>query len=976
VLKSDSVTADRAPDVRKALHFRQRVRPGAYQAIMNDPGRAVAVSVDGERWTRFEGGSEAKLGTLDARNGVIELWVDASYRDPISQGPVYFDYVRLLPVDAPSPSVDGLFQAALQNPQTPTRGSVDERRVPLRVDAPRFDGGRHWPVRSGLPIPQGELATAEHAAVLDARGHPVPSQNRTMATWPDGSVKWLYLDFMHDLSSAAEGRYTLAYGHRVKRAEPASGVELRSTGDGIDVTTGAIRFHVPKTRFGILEDVRLASGRSLQSEPVAITITEADGEAWRALDVPVEHLEIEEAGPLHAVIRVETKLAASGAPAAGFYHRARIHAYAGSPLVQVDYFVANTDSRDVGPVDGSMSSLVRVRSIAIDVKPAATIAGAVHALGQAQVGAVIQTSAETAVTQAMDARTEQQRHVPGWIALRLTSGGSIHAGVEAFREQFPKAFRWDPDGLAISLWAEEGGEYDWYEGVGKTHRISLYYSDADATEATLLGHGPVLAVADPAWYTGSGALGPLVPVSQSGWPAVERTLDENMDGPVLAEVGLGFENYGDHASPGYVKGSRLWDNNEYDTPAAAIVHFARAGEQEALRLGLAGALHYLDVDTIHYSSQHADWARAFHVHSHQTFGHHTTQRPDMHHAGYVQGLLWYSYLTGEPIGLQGAQGIADWVLRNIAPRQNVGSMERALGHSLMTLTDVYEATWDEKYLRGAAQLVDWALKWEHPTLSGLMAPIIEAPGFYTGSPGVGAGTVHAGLIKFNRWARLPELDLLLERLARWTLTVPWRPPAGLVPKATYRGAPADARNMGENMRLMAYAYRLTEDPVFLAAPLRSLKEAFGTNAEPIKTRNTGRIYNYVPWFLTTLERAGNPDFDDTLEVSVVSREMEARRGDTVRVTVRVHNHGRSPVSNLRASFSPRLDVQAAAVGEAREVIPPGGEAEFRYDVRTPERMNLTSESNRTAYAHWSAVYQRDGRPRLAHRWIRITITDE
>ncbi|MPY90785.1 MAG: hypothetical protein GEU99_23090 [Luteitalea sp.] len=974
VLKSDSVTADRAPDVSSALHFRQRVHPGPYRAIMNDPGRAVAVSLDGERWTRFDGGSEAELGTLEAQDGMIELWVDASDRDPVSQGPVYFDYIRLLPVDAPSPSVDRLFQAALQHPGPLRSGSVDEQKVALHVDAPRFDGGKNWPVRCGVPIPRGELATAEQATLLDASGNPVPSQNRTMAMWPDGSVKWLYLDFTHDLSAVAKGRYTLAYGNRVKRAAPASGIEVRSTDDGIDVDTGAIRFHVPKKRFGILEDVRLTSGRILQSEPVAITITEAGGKTWRALDVPVEHLEIEEAGPLHAVIRVETRLAASGTPASGFYHRARIHAYAGSPLVQVDYFVANTDSREVSAVGGSMSSLVRVTSIAFGVRPAATISGAVHALGQAATGAIVQKTADTAVVQSAEARMEQQRHVPGWIAVPLASGGSIHAGVEAFREQFPKAFRWEPERLEIDLWAEEGGEYEWYEGVGKTHRISLYYGDADAAEATLLAHGPVLALADPAWYTGSGAFGPLVPAAHSGLPAVEQTLEESMSGPIIAEVGHGFENYGDHASPGYVKGSRLWDNNEYDAPAGAMVQFARTGDRDALRIGLAGALHYLDVDTIHYSSEHADWARAFHVHSHQTFGHHTAQGPDRHHAGYVQGLLWYSYLTGEPIGVLGAQGIADWVLRSLSPGH--ASMERGVGHPLMTLTDVYEATWDKQYLRGAARLVDWALKWEHPILSGLLAHVIEAPGFYTGSPGVGAGTVHAGLIKFNTWAKLPELDGLLERLARWTLTFPWRPPAGLVAKAPYRGAPARARNMGENMRLMAYAYDLTKDPVFLAVPVKSLVDAFVTNTEPIRTRATGRIYNYVPWFLAALETAGNPELDDTLEVSVESDEIEASRGDTVKVTFRVRNRGASPVSNLRASFSPRLDLRAAAAGKMPTTIRPDEDVEFRYEVRTPERINLTSESNRTVYAHWSAVYQRGGRPKLAHRWVRITITGD
>ena len=60
-----------------------------------------------------------------------------------------------------------------------------------------------------------------------------------------------------------------------------------------------------------------------------------------------------------------------------------------------------------------------------------------------------------------------------------------------------------------------------------------------------------------------------------------------MNEAVIERVGLGFENYGDHSSSGYVQGSPLWDNNEYDLPAGCLVHFARTGDRQALDLGLA-----------------------------------------------------------------------------------------------------------------------------------------------------------------------------------------------------------------------------------------------------------------------------------------------------------------------------------------------------------------------------------------------------
>jgi hypothetical protein len=214
---------------------------------------------------------------------------------------------------------------------------------------------------------------------------------------------------------------------------------------------------------------------------------------------------------------------------------------------------------------------------------------------------------------------------------------------------------------------------------------------------------------------------------------------------------------------------------------------------------------------------------------------------------------------------------------------------------------------------------------------------------------------------------------MLERVARWTLTFHWRPPAGLISKAPFRGARAAATAMGENMRLMSHAYRTTQDPVFLAVPFRSLMESFVSKPQSIQTRSTGRIYNYVPSFLYTLKEAGNPAFDSEIEVIGTAEEVKVARGGAATVTLRVRNHGRSPISGLRISFQPRLDLTTVAAGEPPLTVSPGGEAEFKYEVRAPELINLTCESNRIAYAHWSAVYQREGQTRMAHRWLRVVI---
>lgn len=245
VLKSDSVREDRAPSRERALHFRMAGRRGPYQAWMNDPGRAVAWSRDGVKWQRHEAGKEIDLGEFPSTDGVVEFWLDACYRDPITAGPAYFDYVRLYPLDDPQ-AAQRLFEAARWTKANFTRGSAEERVVEIRVDAPAFAGAQRWPARCGLPIPQGELAAAEQVEVRNAAGKVIPSQCRAMARWPDGSVKWIFLDFFHELS-AAEGMYRVAYGHRVQARPEVSGVKIETTAGGLTVDTGAIRFAISST---------------------------------------------------------------------------------------------------------------------------------------------------------------------------------------------------------------------------------------------------------------------------------------------------------------------------------------------------------------------------------------------------------------------------------------------------------------------------------------------------------------------------------------------------------------------------------------------------------------------------------------------------------------------------------------------------------------------------------------------------------
>ena len=79
------------------------------------------------------------------------------------------------------------------------------------------------PVSHGIPLAKGSLNPDEldRLYLVDADGHSVPMQARSLAQWPDGSVKWVLVSFI-----GQPGEYVLHVG---KEAQPQSQHRLIET---------------------------------------------------------------------------------------------------------------------------------------------------------------------------------------------------------------------------------------------------------------------------------------------------------------------------------------------------------------------------------------------------------------------------------------------------------------------------------------------------------------------------------------------------------------------------------------------------------------------------------------------------------------------------------------------------------------------------------------------------------------------------
>lgn len=122
----------------------------------------------------------------------------------------------------------------------------------------------------GVPLPEGELRSAEQVRLM-RDGAEIPAQFRATGLWrPDGSIRWLLVDFQADIGANGHNTYTLEYGSGISaRAEPEAAVRIEERGDVFRVATGSVLFSISKRVFDLFQEVSLANDTVVVSRPQA-----------------------------------------------------------------------------------------------------------------------------------------------------------------------------------------------------------------------------------------------------------------------------------------------------------------------------------------------------------------------------------------------------------------------------------------------------------------------------------------------------------------------------------------------------------------------------------------------------------------------------------------------------------------------------------------------------------------------------------
>ncbi|PIX41419.1 MAG: hypothetical protein COZ57_23440, partial [Armatimonadetes bacterium CG_4_8_14_3_um_filter_66_20] len=366
-------------------------------------------------------------------------------------------------------------------PPTPKSGTV-----PLQVEV--FGGLTfdQWPVTSGVPFPKGFLGSARNVKLTAADGKEVPLQTSVNGRWPDGSVKWLLLDFRH---SGPTGDYTLHFGPGVARdpvaAALASGLYSRDHFADRDEI-------VPAT-----EQERTAQGfKAAASCAGVLTLRDAAGRELQA-DLRSTRWTPEESAPLRQCLRAEGSFTGQNGEQA-FAFETRVHLYPGTPWARVLLTFGNNIPDSKFTTVQSLRWELPVRS---------------------------------AEKQSVRQHTDDKYESPSGAGKRW-AGPVGPVCVRDFWQSYPEDLEVSPTGSKLwPLPPLNQDEYDWAKGTVDEHRLFYWFDplpDQKAggyklrqgmtkTHEVWIGldgstpqlDRPLFAKCTPQWYADSGAFGLL-----------------------------------------------------------------------------------------------------------------------------------------------------------------------------------------------------------------------------------------------------------------------------------------------------------------------------------------------------------------------------------------------------------------------------------------------------------------------------------
>ncbi|WP_370310344.1 exo-rhamnogalacturonan lyase family protein [Sphingobium abikonense] len=217
--------------------------------------------------------------------------------------------------------------AAALLPSAARAASTVPRNTPVRwIDgaAPPLSLGQTF----GVPWPRGAVK-AGAPLVVRSDGKPLPSQHWTLATWPDGSLKWS----AHALPAGMGQPATLDVAPG-RAPVPQPGLFVREQEDAVEIVSGATRWRFPRKGAVVVAGAWSGNRQVMGPLTLVASVDDAPENGRRTpLIGRIARVTVEQKGPVRAVVRIEGMHEGAGRSLLPF--SVRFYAYAGGDHVRV-----------------------------------------------------------------------------------------------------------------------------------------------------------------------------------------------------------------------------------------------------------------------------------------------------------------------------------------------------------------------------------------------------------------------------------------------------------------------------------------------------------------------------------------------------------------------------------------------------------------------------------------------------------------
>ncbi len=667
-------------------------------------------------------------------------------------------------------------------------------RVEFTVAEPASVARSNEIVVSGVPFPEGALARGAALHVETAQGRALPTQTRVLGTWPDGSVKWVLVQFPASVEAGKQVRYFLVQG---AAPLPAQAIHIDETPGAVLVSTGAMQVSISRRRFELLGAVSRGGREVLRGSPISFEL--ANGVVHDSLRAVPDSIVVEDRGPVRATVKVGGWLLG---PNGEKHYRieSRLRFFAGQTTVEGNHTFTVLGGE----------KLHQIRRISYDLMPAAL------------------------------ATPGSGRPEGEWAIL-----GNLGVAIRDFRHLGPNVIEPSATRLRIGILSPNGGAVLRFgRGRAKTHRI--LYDFAPTPERLTAFASPLIATTSPEYFCSTNA---FMALSPSGAPET-REYDEKIKTTFdyLRRVRetdpreSGLQHFGDYYHGGY--DNRLTRGNlEYDTAHALFLHYARSGDRQFYDYAVQCNQHFIDMDVNHETGE-----QLFHGYSEKADIHERINtRLEWGHI-FTDGPADAWVLTGDERSLEALKGIADNT-STIADgegfeklRRILSSAERHLGWPLLALCRAYEVTGDRKYLEASRKIVAYLKLYSADPMREYANGTWWRSWMMDGGKTFMVGALHEGLGAYYDLTQDRELVPVIVKSLNWLIDYMWVPETGSF-VYEYNAMNRGHRFADSTLNMMVVdafrsGYEITGDERYLAVALH----AFRSRVREIKPPQDGKYF--------------------------------------------------------------------------------------------------------------------------------------